>query len=70
MSTVRDAPYARKAELTLADLSQRFGPIPSWRIRTTLPPGTATGVDVLRIYNDECRLCELVDGILVEKDAG
>ncbi len=69
MSTVLDATCDRKAEPTLADLSRRFGPMPSWRIRTAPPPRTATEADVLRIYNDESRLCELVDGILVEKDA-
>ncbi|MCY2966748.1 MAG: Uma2 family endonuclease [Planctomycetota bacterium] len=70
MSTVLDAPHDRTAEPTLADLSQRFGPMPSWRIRTTPPPGTATEADLLRIYDGESRLCELVDGILVEKDVG
>lgn len=56
--------------LTLADLMTRFGPMPSWRIRTIPPPGLATEKDLLRIHEREDRLCELVDGILVEKDVG
>lgn len=70
MSSLLDRPRGRKVGLTLDDLSQRFGPMPSWRIRTTPPPGTATEADLLRIHREEGRLCELVDGILVEKDAG
>lgn len=55
---------------TLTDLSSRFGAMPSWRIRTTPAPGTATEKDVLHAIDHDGRLCELVDGILVEKDAG
>jgi Uma2 family endonuclease len=55
---------------TLADLNERFGPLPMWRIRTNPPPGTATEKDVSRIHETEDRLCELVDGTLVEKDVG
>lgn len=70
MATIRDVTGDRKAELSLIDLSLRFGPMPAWRIRTNPPPGRATEADVLRIHNEENRLCELVDGILVEKDVG
>ena len=56
--------------LTLADLVERFGPIPAERIRTKPPPGTATEQDVLDIEERESRLCELVDGVLVEKTVG
>jgi len=52
---------------TAADLVERFGPIPLWRIRLDPPPGSATEEDVLEIHDHEDRLCELVDGVLVEK---
>ena len=63
---------ARKAatEWTVADLQRRFGPIPFSRIRQNPPPGTATEDDVLWLNDHEDRLCELVDGILVEKTVG
>jgi len=55
---------------TLTELITRLGPMPSWRIRTNPPPGSAKPADVVRIHRDEHRLCELSDGILVEKDMG
>src|SRR6476469_8252525 len=64
MSHVLDSP----PELTLQDLADRFGPMPLRRIRMTPPPGRATEEDVLRIQDHEDRTCELIDGILVEKD--
>lgn len=57
-------------ELTLADLSRQFGAMPAWRIRTAPTPGTATEDDVIEIEAKEHRLCELVDGVLVEKTGG
>jgi Uma2 family endonuclease len=57
-------------EWTAADLVQRFGAIPLARIRTRPAPGTATEQDVVTIHSREKRLCELVDGILVEKTVG
>lgn len=51
-------------------IGRRFGPIPPWRVRSEPPPGMATERDVLRIHAREKRLCELVDGILVEKAKG
>ena len=56
--------------LTLADLVERFGPMPDGRIRMDPPPGTATEQDVIDIEARESRLCELVDGVLVEKTVG
>ena len=58
------------SEFTAADLVSRFGAIPLWRIRRDPPPGEATEADVLRIEAAEDRLCELVDGVLVEKPMG
>ena len=58
------------ATWTAADLVARFGPIPLNRIRHDPAPGTATEDDVVAIYGREKRLCELVDGVLVEKTMG
>jgi Uma2 family endonuclease len=55
---------------TLADLLERLGGVPLSRIRFQPPPGTATVADVIRIADKEDRLCELVDGVLVEKAMG
>ncbi|HXT57800.1 MAG TPA: Uma2 family endonuclease [Pirellulales bacterium] len=58
------------AELTVADMLERFGPIPARRIRHDPRPGTATEQDVVELSLHEDRLYELVDGILVEKTMG
>jgi Uma2 family endonuclease len=47
-----------------------FGMIPAERILLDPAPGTATEDDVLRINECKERLCELVDGVLVEKAMG
>ncbi len=58
------------AELTLADLVERFGPMPAGRILNDPPPGTATEAEVLFLAGHHDRPCELVDGVLVEKTPG
>ncbi len=55
---------------TAADIVERFGPIPIWRIRRDPPPGEATEDDVVEIHDREKRCCELIDGVLVEKTVG
>ena len=55
---------------TVADLLQRLGNIPPERIWLRPVPGTATEQDVIDIETHENRLCELVDGVLVEKTVG
>ena len=55
---------------TLAELLDRLGGVPPERIRFHPLPGTATVEDVLEIEAHEDRLCELVDGVLVEKPMG
>src|SRR5690349_13584562 len=55
---------------TLAELLHRLGDVPPERVRFNPVPGTATVRDVLRIEEEENRLCELVDGVLVEKPMG
>jgi Uma2 family endonuclease len=55
---------------TLAELLDRLGGVPPERVRFQPLPGTATVADVLEIEAHEDRLCELVDGVLVEKPMG
>lgn len=53
-----------------AELQARLGGVPAERIRLFPSPGTATVEDVVRIEATERVLCELVDGVLVEKVMG
>jgi Uma2 family endonuclease len=55
---------------TLADLRKRLGGIRLDRIWFHPAPGTATEKDVIEAERRENRLCELVDGTLVEKAVG
>lgn len=55
---------------TLADVVERLGGIPLNRIRSHPPPGQATVADVVRLQEKYGILCELVDGVLVEKTVG
>jgi Uma2 family endonuclease len=62
---VKLAPYR-----TLAEVMRRVGNVPAGRIRLEPMPGTATVADVTRIQEKEGTICELVDGILLEKTMG
>jgi len=64
--TPKPTPEGLSGLRTLADLVERLGDIPLDRVRLQPPPGTATEQDII----DEDRLCELVDGVLVEKPMG
>jgi len=55
---------------TFADLQRHLGGIPLERIRLFPPPGYATEEDVIEVEAREDRLCELEDGVLVEKPMG
>jgi len=55
---------------TVADLLERLGDIPASRVLVDPPPGTATETDVIAVHDRDGRLCELVDGVLVEKTMG
>lgn len=55
---------------TIADLLRRLGDVPPDRIRLHPAPGTATLADVDRIHEEEGVLCELVEGVLLEKIVG
>jgi Uma2 family endonuclease len=55
---------------TVAALLERLGGISPERVRYYPLPGTATAADVVEIEARENRLCELVEGVLVEKPMG
>src|SRR5579875_783623 len=55
---------------TVADLLKDLGNVPPERVHLDPPPGTATEKDVLDRERRTGRLCELVDGVLVEKTMG
>jgi Uma2 family endonuclease len=67
MTSVLTPPSAPR---TLAELLRRLGGISPDRVLLQPPPGTATEADVLAVERRENRLCELVDGALVEKVMG
>jgi Uma2 family endonuclease len=56
--------------VTVADLWERLGQVPLDRIRLTPTPGTAVEQDVLDSNAQSDTICELVDGVLVEKTMG
>jgi hypothetical protein len=58
------------ADWSLADFWKGIGRIPLHRIRMVPPPGTATEKDLLSMNDRTNRLCELIDGVLVEKTMG
>jgi Uma2 family endonuclease len=65
------ASTARKIKFaTIADVQERIGHVPESRILAFPAPGTATVQDLLDTSITKGRLCELVDGILVEKVVG
>jgi Uma2 family endonuclease len=55
---------------TLADLLDRLGNVPLDRVRFRPYPGTATVQDVIEVERREGKLCELVEGVLLEKAGG
>jgi Uma2 family endonuclease len=55
---------------TAVDLVERFGAIPLDRVLNSPPPGTATEQNVLDVHHREKRLCELIEGVLLEKTVG
>ena len=56
--------------MTAADLLKQLGGIPADRVLLDPPPGTATEKDVLEVERRQGRICELVEGVLVEKAMG
>ena len=63
-------PLVSPAIRTVADLLDRLGGVPLDRIRMRPFPGSATVQDVIEACDHEDRLCELVEGVLVEKAPG
>lgn len=55
---------------TMAELLDQLGGISPERVLMRPQPGRATEQDVLHVMDHEDRLCELVDGVLVQKTAG
>jgi Uma2 family endonuclease len=55
---------------TMAELLDQLGGVPPHRVLIRPAPGTATEQDVVDIHDRENRLCELIDGVLVEKVMG
>jgi Uma2 family endonuclease len=55
---------------TVDELLHQLGDIPAFRVRINPSPGYATVQDVIDVHEKERRLCELVDGTLVEKPMG
>ena len=68
MSTAARLGKRRPVFRTLESLFRRLGPIPPARVRLTPPPGMAEEHHVIEIEEREDRLCELVDGVLIDKD--
>jgi Uma2 family endonuclease len=54
----------------MADVMDRLGHVPLHRIRFFPPPGSATEADIFAAHQKEGVICELVEGILVEKAMG
>jgi Uma2 family endonuclease len=55
---------------TIGELLERLGDIPAERVLWSPRPGTAKERDLLRYLEHDNRLCELIDGTLVEKPMG
>jgi len=53
--------------VNVRDLIEHLGGIAPERIRVHPPPGKATEKDLLRLVERDKILCELIDGVLVEK---
>ena len=68
MATV--LPSGLPTDWTAADVLKHLGGIPLERIRMYPPPGMATEHDVLQAKSRFNRVCELVNGVLVEKTVG
>jgi len=66
-----DVPPPRLAAWTPVELAARFGAIPMERLRHNREWGRATEADVVALEaRGEKSLCELIDGVLVEKAMG
>jgi Uma2 family endonuclease len=57
-------------DTTFADVQERLGGIPASRIHLHPQPGTATIRDLQRLDRKTLGTCELIDGVIVEKQMG
>ena len=67
MDQISTTPFVPR---NVAELITHVGSVPGDRIRLSPTPGTATETDLIHAYEKEKRLCELIDGTLVEKTMG
>jgi|SRR3972149_2193690 len=58
------------SDWTVADMLAQLGNVPANRVLLVPSPGTATEQDLLNLLDHQDRICELVDGVLVEKAMG
>jgi len=58
------------APVNVAELLAHVGNVPGGRVLLSPSPGQATEADLIRACEKEKRLCELIDGTLVEKAMG
>ena len=66
-----DTATVEVASESIADLLARLGDIPAERLRIPPAPGAASEEDVLAALRlPQKRICELIDGVLVEKAMG
>jgi Uma2 family endonuclease len=70
MGTISLPSSALSLDGTMAELLKRLGGVSPRRVRLVPMPGTATEKDVVQAERRTGRLCELVDGVLVEKVMG
>ncbi len=70
MGTAGQAQSSRWLDWTLSDLLEQLGGVPAERVRMVPMPGTATEEDLLAVTTRTGRVCELIDGVLVEKVLG
>ena len=70
MSVMTVPPIAPQKIETLADIIHRLGDVPLDRILFCPFPGSATDQDAIECEAKTGLLCELVDGVLVEKAVG
>ena len=75
MTQIHTSPTAPLSATTfvpdnVAELVAHVGDVPGERIMLQPAPGTATEADLIRLCENDKRLCELIDGTLVEKGMG
>lgn len=68
MATISDS--AVPSVWTVADMLEQLGNVPANRVLLVPTPGTATEQDLLNLLDHQDRICELMDGVLVEKTMG